>query len=485
MKEKLSNLLISNYYMPHGHCYLWQTPLVWFHVVGDGLIALAYFSISIALIYFIRNREDIPFKNVFILFSAFILSCGTTHMMEIVTLWYPLYWLSGTIKSVTAVISVITAIELFPLIPKALALPSPTHLKRLNQEIRQLNLELEQRVKDRTSALEEINKELLQRNHEMSKLKEMSEFLQVCNVFAEAKSTIGDLIKLLFPKMSGAVYIIDERECLLEKVSSWGNSQTKDSFYRNECWALRKGSYYITNIDSPNLYCEHYHQDLTPRATLCVPITVQGKIFGLLHLNQMDLKQISQSTLALAQAVAQQLSLSFANLKLKETLQEHSLRDPLTRLFNRRYLEEFTTKEIHRATRNGIPMGIIMIDVDYFKNFNDNYGHEAGDFVLKELSKYLEKKTRKSDVVCRYGGEEFILILPDTSLKNTLLHGEKIKEEVKYLNLEYHQKSLQITISLGVACFPKHGLQLEDLLNAADRALYLAKKQGRDRIVSL
>lgn len=481
----MGRLFIYTNYIPHGHCYLWQTPLVWLHVTGDAFISLAYFSISITLIYFIRKRKDVPFRNVFSLFSAFILTCGTTHAMEIVTLWYPFYWLSGAIKVITALISMLTAIELFPLIPKALAIPSPSHLEALNQEISQFNTELEQRVQDRTSDLQEINKELNKRNQQMNKLREISEFLQLCNSFDETIKIIADLLEDLLPEFSGSIYLMNESQNMLEKVSEWGIFDTESIFFKEDCWALRKGNIYIVNPDSSNLYCQHFNQDNKSQGSLCLPMTAPGKIFGLLHLIPIDFQQINQSTLALAQAVTQQLSLSLANLQLQETLQKHSLRDPLTKLFNRRYLQKFVTKEINRATRHQKPIGIMIIDVDNFKNFNDTYGHEVGDFVLIQLSTYLEKNTRNSDIVCRYGGEEFILILPDSSLQNTFIRADTIRKEVKLLNLEYKHKSLKITISVGVACFPEHGLELENLIAAADKALYYAKNQGRDCTVSL
>ena len=112
--------------MPHGHCYLWQTNLVGLHVISDALIALAYYSIPITLLYLVRKRQDLPFEWVFLLFGAFIVSCGTTHLLDIWTLWYPTYWLSGIVKAFTALISVITATQLFPLMPQLLALPSPS-----------------------------------------------------------------------------------------------------------------------------------------------------------------------------------------------------------------------------------------------------------------------------------------------------------------------------------------------------------------------
>ena len=167
MVDLWHNLFFSRQYIPHGNCYLWQPELLWLHVLSDALIALAYYSISLFLIYFVVQRQDIPFKAIFILFSLFILSCGTTHLISIWTLWHPDYWLSGLIKVITAIISVCTAFVMIPTLPEALALRSPTELEVANQalareitsrqqaetSLQQLNLELEQRVEKRTQQL--------------------------------------------------------------------------------------------------------------------------------------------------------------------------------------------------------------------------------------------------------------------------------------------------------------------------------------------
>lgn len=129
--------LFNEGFIPHGHCYLWKPGLVWLHILSDGLIALAYYSIPITLLYFVRKRQDLPFKAIFLLFGLFIVSCGTTHVMEIWTLWHPTYWLSGVLKAITAIVSIYTASELIPLIPKALALPSPAQLEQANRELQQ------------------------------------------------------------------------------------------------------------------------------------------------------------------------------------------------------------------------------------------------------------------------------------------------------------------------------------------------------------
>ena len=167
--EILQNILFPTQFIPHGHCYLWQPELVWLHLLSDVLIAIAYYSIPIALVYFVRKREDIPFPGIFLLFGLFIVTCGTTHLMSVWTLWHPAYWLSGTIKAITATVSIYTALMLFPTLPAALALPSPDDLRRINQQLeieieerkqaevklQLLNQELETRVEKRTASLQE------------------------------------------------------------------------------------------------------------------------------------------------------------------------------------------------------------------------------------------------------------------------------------------------------------------------------------------
>lgn len=163
-------------FVPHGHCYLWQTNLVSLHVLSDALIALAYYSIPITLLYLVRKRQDIPFEWVFLLFATFIIACGTTHVLDIWTLWYPTYWVSGLVKAFTALVSIITATQLFPLIPKVLALPSPAQLEqanlalqsqvterlRIEEELTRYQARLETLVADRTHALTHANQTLQQ-----------------------------------------------------------------------------------------------------------------------------------------------------------------------------------------------------------------------------------------------------------------------------------------------------------------------------------
>jgi two-component sensor histidine kinase len=174
MIEVLRDVIAGGPFIPHGHCYLWIPELVWFHVGTDALIALAYYVMPIILISFVRKRSDLPFNWMFLMFGAFIIACGTTHVMSVWNLWYPTYWLSGGIKAGTAAVSLATASLLVPLVPKALALPSPAQLEALNGQLReqirereqaevalrQANDELEKRVQERTAALSEANEAL-------------------------------------------------------------------------------------------------------------------------------------------------------------------------------------------------------------------------------------------------------------------------------------------------------------------------------------
>ena len=174
MPFSLSAILLDTQYIPHGHCYLWQTPLVGLHVAADALIAIAYFSIPIILLYFVREIEELPFRNVFLLFGAFILSCGMTHLAEIWTLWHPDYWIYGSLKAITALVSIYTAATLVSVIPQVMKLYDTKNLAKLNrtideqnilqeiakQEIHELNLKLADRVAEQSLALDRANEDL-------------------------------------------------------------------------------------------------------------------------------------------------------------------------------------------------------------------------------------------------------------------------------------------------------------------------------------
>lgn len=347
--------------------------------------------------------------------------------------------------------------------------------------------------KQAEDALQQLNQqltgwvsELRTRNREMVLLGEMSDFLQACQTVEEAYSAIATLIEPLFPGTSGGVFTINSSNHWVDAVATWGTNLTSQTLFTpKECWALRRGRLHWVNQKQSRLLCPHIHQDPAPPESLCMPMMAQGNALGILYLNSPELGCLSEAKQRLAVTVAEHLALSLANLKLHETLAQQSIRDPLTGLFNRRYMEESLEREIHCAQRQKRPLGIIMLDIDHFKRFNDTFGHEAGNAILRELGIFLQSNIRGSDIACRYGGEELILILPEASLEDTKQRAEQIRQGVHHLKVWHRSQLLSaITVSLGVSGFPEHGLTGDRLIEAADAALYRAKAEGRDRVVS-
>ena len=217
-----------------------------------------------------------------------------------------------------------------------------------------------------------------------------------------------------------------------------------------------------------------------------------GETIGIIHLNHITPDQDQQKTadkpygehkIQLVSTVAEHIALALSNLNLRETLRMQSIQDALTGLFNRRYMEESLERELRRAALENTQVGVIMFDIDHFKEFNDLSGHDGGDAMLRELGNFLNKSIRGGDIVCRYGGEEFVAVLPDTALEETRLRAEELRQGVKQLLVYHLGKPLgKCTVSLGAAAFPEHGLTGDDLLKNADNALYRAKKEGRDRV---
>ncbi len=348
-----------------------------------------------------------------------------------------------------------------------------THRQQTEAQLQQTNERLNRSVK-----------ELEQRNHEITLLSEISDVLQACRTIEEAYTAISTFLKLMFPDVPGGIFLINASKNLVEAVVTWGAPpMTSHGFFLpNDCWALRRGRLHFAGALHGNLQCQHLDHPL-PAASLCVPMIAQGEALGMLYLSSLESGTVIEAKQQLAVTVAEHISLALANIKLREKLENQSIRDPLTGLFNRRYMEESLDREIQRCDRKNQSLGVIMLDVDHFKRFNDTFGHEAGDSVLKELGKFLQKYVRGSDIACRYGGEEFTLILPEGTLEVTSKRAEQLREGIKHLNLKYRHEPLgQITLSLGVASFPEHGMTGQAVIREADAALYKAKREGRDAV---
>ncbi|WP_245602602.1 PAS domain S-box protein [Gloeothece verrucosa] len=346
--------------------------------------------------------------------------------------------------------------------------------KKTEEALQQLNEQLTARVK-----------ELEQRHQDILLLNQVNDFLQACLNIEEAYEVIGELLQPLFPGCSGGLYMLNDSKTLLEAVVTWGeNISSKSLFTFDECWALRRGYIHLVKPNQPSLLCLHTHRTPAPVESLCVPMMAQGKAVGLFYLSTSEPEKISEVKQQLARAVSEHISLALVNLQLRESLESQSIKDSLTGLYNRRYMEESLKREINLAQRKQHPVGLIMIDVDHFKQFNDNFGHKAGDLILHEVGNFLMANVRSGDIACRYGGEEFLLILPEASLSDSQQRAEQIRKGIKQLNFQqYNSAFTSLTVSIGVACFPAHGKQGETLIQSADMALYQAKNQGRDRVV--
>lgn len=325
--------------------------------------------------------------------------------------------------------------------------------------------------------------DLEQRTHEITLLGEMSEILQACLTVEEAYKAIAYLLPPLFPDLPGSIYTISASRNIVESVADWGNLATSEKLFGLEdCWGLRRGQiHFVENTYNSGLLCKHLY-NTQPVEYCCVPMMAQGEALGILYLASPG-GHLTEIKRKLAIAVAEQISLALANLKLQAQLKIQSIQDPLTGLFNRRYLETTLDRELQRARRNQQPLSIVMIDVDHFKRFNDTFGHEAGDAVLQQLGQLLQKSIRGSDFACRYGGEELTLVMPGASLEVTVARAEQLRQDIKQIQVSYREQPLgAIAVSLGIASFPTHGATAENVMRAADAALYKAKNQGRDRV---
>ena len=421
-----------------------------------------------------------PFRLVLILASPiFVVEFGIMILFFILPPIAP--WVEMIVDS-TLLVTLLLPIVLFFVFR-----PLTRHIQQREQTeaaLRAAHDQLEIRVQQRTTELE-------QRNREISLLAEMSDFLQACATKEEAYGVIAHTAQQLFPETTGALFVYSASRNDLEAMATWSEltlNPNERVFAPEECWALRRGRMYRIEDPRSALPCRHVPSPL-PGSYLCVPMMAQGEALGVLHLRSNPSAPGSASDAIalkewLAVPLAEHVALALANLKLRETLRNQSIRDPLTGLFNRRYLEETLEREIKRAARNETPLGVIMVDIDNFKRFNDTFGHDAGDLLLRELGSLLATQIRGGDIACRYGGEEFTLILPETPLEVMQQRVEALRLSVKQLSVRRHGQPLgAVTLSAGVALFPEHGAAGEALLRAADRALYRAKAEGRDRVV--
>jgi diguanylate cyclase (GGDEF)-like protein len=330
----------------------------------------------------------------------------------------------------------------------------------------------------RSSELKLLNDGLL-------RLADLGNLLLSCDTSSEAYVVLGRAAREMFG-LSGAVYLYGASRNVVELVTSWGEQSMAKSFPPADCWALRRGRAHHARASGTELACRHTsHGDQS--SAMCVPMLAQGEALGVLHL--VGTPTLGDSAFTelgerLAVAAAEACALALASIRLREKLEDQSLRDALTGLYNRRYAEETLLREIGRAKRESSSLSVIMLDLDHFRRFNEEFGHDAGDMALREAATVLVESVRTSDVVSRVGGEEFLLIFPGASIEAALRKIDRIREKMKALELLHRGQRLPpVTFSAGAAAYPANGIAPDVLLRAADKALYEAKHAGRDRSV--
>jgi diguanylate cyclase (GGDEF)-like protein/PAS domain S-box-containing protein len=327
-------------------------------------------------------------------------------------------------------------------------------------------------------------KDLESRSEHATMLAKLGELLQSCMSRDEVIAAAMGYAPRIFPAARGAVTLLNNSRNLAEVSGSWNDCQIPATdFEPSECWALRTGHPHLVVAGDSTAPCAHAAGVAV--SYLCIPILAQGETVGTLHLQATSgAAQFQPAEMSLKITFAGQVGLSIANINLREALRSQSVRDALTGLYNRRFLEEVLEREVRRAGRAAQSLGILMIDLDHFKTFNDTYGHDAGDAVLRETAACLLNGVRAEDFVCRFGGEEFIVILPTAEMQVSRARAERLRTRIRELQIVYQGKPLgMVTISAGVAVFPAHGTSPKQLMAAADAALYEAKRQGRDQVV--
>jgi diguanylate cyclase (GGDEF)-like protein/PAS domain S-box-containing protein len=357
-------------------------------------------------------------------------------------------------------------------------------------QLADINTQLQNEMIEKDYARNELDRqnenmmaELEKRTQRATMLAKMGELLQSCVSREEVIAAALGFAPKIFPAVPGALALLDASRSVAEVTGAWSNCQLPAMVFEPlSCWALRTGHPHLVVAGDSTARCEHAAG--VKNTYLCTPVLAQGETLGIVHFQATDnAPELDASEISFKTTFAGQVGLSIANIRLREALRTQSVRDALTGLYNRRYLEEVLAREVRRAAQAGQSLGILMIDLDHFKSFNDTYGHDAGDVVLRETGASLTKSIRAEDFVCRFGGEEFVVILPTADLAASSMRAERLRMQMKELTVLHQGRSMgMLTISIGVAVFPEHGTSPKELMAAADAALYEAKRNGRDQI---
>jgi diguanylate cyclase (GGDEF)-like protein len=308
--------------------------------------------------------------------------------------------------------------------------------------------------------------------------------LQLCVDVQQVYDTATASFSRLLHGTSGCLYIIDNSRQSVEVVSSWGVANADHFSPPDSCCALRSGQPRWRQPEVSEIHCGHFF-GVAPERYHCRPIVAHGNTIGILFVqceSESMVREVNNRMDAMRQLI-QITALAIASLNLRTKLENQSIRDSLTGLFNRHFMQISLEREMVRAHRRKQIMSVMMLDVDHFKRFNDTHGHAAGDAVLKAFAEVFKNNIRAEDIACRYGGEEFTIILPDTTVKGACDRAESIVTAVNELKVHAGENTFDgLGISIGVAFYPGDGDTCEELLQRADSALYDAKRNGRNQV---
>jgi diguanylate cyclase (GGDEF)-like protein len=311
----------------------------------------------------------------------------------------------------------------------------------------------------------------------------MTDMLQSAESHEDAGQILEATARNLLPEFRGGLYIFNNSNDRLDLVRHWPTDEDcspAPALAPGNCWAIKRNKPHINDPHAGTLCCLHNNGVMS---TLELPMIARGKVHGLLMLaiaGPDGTKRLG-AIKRLGRALADSVSLALANIALQDKLRTQSLRDPLTGLYNRRYMEDALERYLSMAERDGNHTAVLMIDLDHFKALNDTYGHAKGDAVLREVAMQLVSALRPADVVARYGGEELLVILPGCGLEDALLRAELLRARIESLSTVH---DTPITASFGVAATPDCATTMTDLVARADAALYDAKQAGRNRVAA-
>ncbi|WP_370980131.1 GGDEF domain-containing protein [Agaribacterium sp. ZY112] len=318
-----------------------------------------------------------------------------------------------------------------------------------------------------------------ERTRDILLLHRLTNMLAACQNLKEVQTVVEDIVPRIIGSLNCSISLVNSSRNLVEKKIDWsGNWPGEKVFNPQECWALRKGKPHFSHDELSSQICEHMGE--SEENTLCIPLVAHGNAIGLMHLILTGRAESLSNDMIFT--IAEHLGLALANLNMQEKLRQQATRDPLTGLHNRRHFEEAIDKELSRSQRYHEPCALLMIDIDNFKSFNDTFGHDAGDYVLKAISLLLKEAVRSEDTLCRLGGEELAVLLPKANINDAIACADKLCRMVSRNHFQLHSTALgTVTISIGISVYPVHALSAEGLNKSADLALYEAKTKGRNR----